>query len=187
MRRSDSGLKASCPSTTQRTESVILTNDFRNFLLYLSLLPVLRQKRGEIPNSPYKNLKNSIRTRSAGVINTASVIDCFLLHSPTPRKRQFYKRVVIYFLHPSLLLLPHFRAKIPEKIEKSLIIFRAVRRWIIYSLYSYAKKSTPYYLERNTTPCACEIKKRPGSAHESYREHSSWPSSSSVDDYVAIS
>lgn len=33
MRRSDSGLKVSCPSITQRTESGILTNDFRNFLL----------------------------------------------------------------------------------------------------------------------------------------------------------
>lgn len=31
MRRSDSGLKVSCPSITQRTESGILTNDFRNF------------------------------------------------------------------------------------------------------------------------------------------------------------
>ena len=59
------------------------------------LLPLLRQKQGEIPNSPEKNY-GGILTRIDGVItrraSTAIVNGSFLLHIPTLKAQPFLQK-----------------------------------------------------------------------------------------------
>ena len=136
------------------------------------LLHVLRQKQGEIPNSLVNNLKIGIRTRSDRVDG------CFLLHSPTPRKRQFYIRASSLFCILLYSYSPISGLKFRKNMKK-LIFLCATPRGFPHLPLLLGEIINPLRL--------CNKKKRPGSAHESYREHSSWPSSSSVDDYVAIS
>ena len=141
-RRSDSGLKASCPSTTQRTESVILIKDFGNSLSQrFLLLHLLRQKRGEILNSPAKNMKTGIPSHSDGVNRDARVNGYLLLHFPTPKKRQFYKSVATIFSVSLSTLTPPFPGS-NSGVKCEIFVF---------SCKTSVVSSSPYYLAKNTT------------------------------------